>query len=176
MWCHNLSLGLTTKVKVCKGVGREWRPRVAFHAPENVGGCERMNPHTPKWALTLGVRVPMNSQIFKEWLQRSNLIELNIFLYHWKVLGKKMFKMGSHIPFKYFKHKLWPKERSRIKLSIWFPTTKSRELPWFTCMQVMCHILLASSWRGLQILFKPHFNRRSAQNVMGIPGQNDIWV
>jgi len=29
-----------------------------------------------------------------------------------------MFKMGSHDPFGYSKHKLWPKERSGIKLPI----------------------------------------------------------
>jgi hypothetical protein len=30
-----------------------------------------------------------------------------------------MSKMGSHDPFGHLKHKLWPKERSKIKLSIW---------------------------------------------------------
>ncbi len=29
-----------------------------------------------------------------------------------------MFKMGSHDPFGYVKHKLWPKEGSGVKLSI----------------------------------------------------------
>jgi hypothetical protein len=61
-------------------------------------------------------------------------------------------------------------------------------------MQVVCHILLESSWWGLQLCFRPHLNQRSAQNVMGlqshkspnfenfgtpnlgIHGQNDIWV
>jgi hypothetical protein len=39
--------------------------------------------------------------------------------------------MGSHDPFGHFKHKLWPKERSEVKLAIWLPTTKSQESPWF---------------------------------------------
>jgi hypothetical protein len=61
-------------------------------------------------------------------------------------------------------------------------------------MQVACHISLESYWQGLQLFFKPHLNRRSAQDVMGIQshrspnfgnfrtpklgvlGQNDIWV
>jgi len=38
-----------------------------------------------------------------------------------------MSKMGLHDPFGHFKHKLWPKERSAIKLSIWLLTTKSQE-------------------------------------------------
>jgi hypothetical protein len=30
-----------------------------------------------------------------------------------------MSKMGSHDPFGYLKHKLWPKENFGVKLSIW---------------------------------------------------------
>jgi hypothetical protein len=62
-----------------------------------------------------------------------------------------MLKMVSHDPFGYLKHKLWPKERTGVKLPIWLPTTKSWELPWFTCVQVACHILLESSWWGIQL-------------------------
>jgi hypothetical protein len=49
-----------------------------------------------------------------------------------------MYKMGSYCPFGHLKHKLWPKERSRVKLTIWLPTTKNREStrPW--CVQVDC--------------------------------------
>jgi hypothetical protein len=105
-----------------------------------------------------------------------------------------MSKMGSHDPFGYLKHKLWPKERPRVKLSIWLPTIKSQESPWFTCAQVAYHILLKISWQGLQLCFKLHLNRRSTKEVMGfqscgslnfgnfrtfnlgIPRQNDNWV
>jgi hypothetical protein len=34
---------------------------------------------------------------------------------------------GLHEPFGHFQHKLWQKERPRIKLAILFPTTKSQE-------------------------------------------------
>jgi hypothetical protein len=78
-----------------------------------------------------------------------------------------MFEMGLCDPFGYFKHKLWPKERSGIKLSIWLLTTKTRESPWFTSVQVACHISLQSSQRGLQFFFRPHLNRRFANKVMG---------
>jgi hypothetical protein len=80
--CHNPSFGFTTKAKVCKGASQEWNPRVTFHAPGNVGECEGMNLHTPKWAPTLGVRVPMDLWIFKERLQGSKPIGLKSFLYH----------------------------------------------------------------------------------------------
>jgi hypothetical protein len=105
-----------------------------------------------------------------------------------------MFKMGLHYPFGYLNHKLWPKEGPIIKLSIWPPTIKSLESSWFTCVQVMCHILLKSSQGGLQLYFRPHLDWKSAQKVMGLQShrrphfenfetpnlgvskQNDIWV
>jgi len=96
--------------------------------------------------------------------------------------------MGSHDPFGHLKHKLWPKEGSGVKLAISLSTTKSWESPRFPCMQVSCHILLESFRWGLQLFFRPHFNRRFIHKVMGpqlwgfrdshlgVLGQNDIWV
>jgi hypothetical protein len=52
------------KVNACKGAGREWSLEVTFHVLGGVGGCEGMNPHTPKWPPTLGVA--MDFQIFRE--------------------------------------------------------------------------------------------------------------
>jgi len=78
-----------------------------------------------------------------------------------------MSKMGLHDPFGYLKHKLWPKERLGVKLTIWFSTTKSRELLWFACVQVTWNISLESSWQGLQLCFRPHLDRRFPHKVMG---------
>jgi hypothetical protein len=118
-------------------------------------------------------------------------------LYHWKILRMLMSKMSLHDPFGHLKYKLWSKEQLGIKLPICFPTTKSRELPYFICLHVACHILLESSWQGLKLCFKFHFNWRFAQKLMGfqscgspnfknfknfetpklgVLGQNDIWV
>jgi len=38
--------------------------------------------HTPKWTPTLGVRVPMDSRIFREGFEGSKLIGLKISLYY----------------------------------------------------------------------------------------------
>ncbi len=65
-----------------------------------------MNPHIPKWASTLGIKVPMDFQIFRGRLQGSKLIELKTSLYKWKALEIYMSKMGLHGPFGYLKHKL----------------------------------------------------------------------
>jgi hypothetical protein len=153
-----------------------------------------MNPHIPKWASTLGVGVLMDSCVFRKWLKGSKPIGLKSFLYHWKFLTTYMSKMGSYDPFRYLKDKLWPKEGPRVKLPIWFPTTKSKKIALLTCVKMLCHISLESYRRGLQVFFKHRFNWRYAQNVMGlqnckslnfenfrtsnlgVSGQNDIWV
>jgi hypothetical protein len=98
-----------------------------------------------------------------------------------------MFNMGSHHTFGYLKHNLWMKEKVGVKLPIWLPTTKSQESPWFTYVQVLCHIPLRSSQWGLQLCFRPHFNWRFTKKNTGLQnygnmnfenflGQNDIWV
>jgi hypothetical protein len=76
--CHNLNLGLATKARACKGVSQEGSPWVTFHALGSVGECEGMNSHTPKWAPTLRVGVPMESQIFRDRLQMSNPLDWRI--------------------------------------------------------------------------------------------------
>ncbi len=76
-----------------------------------------------------------------------------------------MSKMGLHDPLAYLKHKLWPKERSGVKMSIWLPFIKSQKSPWNTCVQVPSHISLESS---LQHFFRPHLNRRFAQEVLAL--------
>ncbi len=87
LWCCNPSLGLVTKVGVCKGAGQEGSPWVTSHTPGSVGECEGMNLHTPKWTPTLGVNILMESQIFKKQLQGSKPIGLKCLLYHRKSLG-----------------------------------------------------------------------------------------
>jgi hypothetical protein len=81
-----------------------------------------------------------------------------------------MSKMGSHDPFGFLKHKLWPKEGPGVKLSIWLwlSTTKSQESSWFPCLQVVWHILLKRSQWRLQLCFKPHLHRRFAEKIMGL--------
>jgi len=49
--------------------------------------CEGIDPHTPKGTPTLGVGVPMNSQIFRGRSQGSKLNGFKSSLYHWKELG-----------------------------------------------------------------------------------------
>jgi hypothetical protein len=80
-----------------------------------------------------------------------------------------MSKMGLHHPFGHLKHKLWPKEGP-----IWLLTTKRQVLTKLPCVKVACDILLESSRRGLQLYFRPHFNRRSEHKVMGLQSHGSL--
>jgi len=84
-----------------------------------------------------------------------------------------MFTMGSHDPFGFLKHKLWPEERMGVKLSIWFPTTKSRESLWFPYVQVACYIPLKSSRWRLQLCFKLQFNQKSTHKVIKLQNRGN---
>jgi hypothetical protein len=77
-----------------------------------------------------------------------------------------MSKMASHEPFGHLQHKLWSKERSGVKLTVWLPATKSRESTRPRCVQLECNTPLKSSRGELQLCFKPRPNRRSEQKVM----------
>jgi hypothetical protein len=46
--CHNLNIGLVTKVRAYEGTSQEGKPGVTFHALRSAKKCEGMNPHTPK--------------------------------------------------------------------------------------------------------------------------------
>jgi hypothetical protein len=85
-----------------------------------------------------------------------------------------MSKMGSHFSFGHLKHKLWAKERSGVKLAIWLPTTKSHESTQFPCVKATWDIPLESSRWGLQLCFKPHYDRRSAQEVMRLQSRGNL--
>jgi hypothetical protein len=131
--CWNPSLGLVTKASACKGVGQERSPGVPSHALGGVGECEGMNPYIPKelqlWELE------------SQWILESseidyrgqNALDWDIPYIIGKFLERRCLKW-SHDPFGHVKHKLWPKERPGVKLSIWFPITKSRKSPRFLCM------------------------------------------
>jgi hypothetical protein len=80
----------------------------------------------------------------------------------------EMSKMGLHDSFDYFKHKLWPKEVAKNQSVNLTMTTKSQDVPWNTYVQVVWHILLESSQKGLQLCFQPHIKQRSSQEIMAL--------
>jgi hypothetical protein len=53
--------------------------------------------------------------------------------------------MSSHDPFGHLKHKLWPKERSGVKLAVWLPIIESQESTWF----LVCRWHATYHWKAL---------------------------
>jgi hypothetical protein len=87
--------------------------------------------------------------------------------------------MALHEPFGHLQHKLWSKEGPEVKLAIWLPTTKSRELTRYRCVQVECDTPLKSSQRELQLWFRLHPDPNSGQEVLndqsfGSPNQDSL--
>jgi len=164
---HNPSLGLATKARACEGACQVWSPGSTFHVPGSVGECEGMNPHTPKWTPTFGVGILMDSWIFENNFKGLNPLDQIIPYIIRNLLKFRCLKWVHMTHLDPLKHKLWPKEGLRIKLAIWLQTTKSQESTQVPYVQVACHILLESSWQGLQLCLRNHFNQSSAHKIMG---------
>jgi len=76
-----LTLGLWPR----QGLAKVWAKNEAQDSHFMLSGVwegDKMNLHTPKWAFTLGIKVLMETQIFKEWFQGSKPNGLKISLYH----------------------------------------------------------------------------------------------
>ncbi len=101
-------------------------PRQKFaraRAKRNVTKCENEDSHS-QVSSHLEVRVLVDFRTFREWLQRSRHLALRSSLYHWKAIEFYMSKMGLHDPFGHLQHKLWQKERPKIKIGSLTPNHK----------------------------------------------------
>jgi hypothetical protein len=174
-----LALGLRPRQGGCKVAGQERSPGVTSHALGSVRSVR-------EWTLTVvtlalgswprqGVgrvhakretreSLHMLPGMQRVWGNEPSHSQVNSHVGSWS--PKRTFKSSKrlHCPFGHLKHKLWPKERPRVKLAVWFPTTKSQESTQFPCVQVTCDIPLESS-RGLQLCFRPYCNWRFAQKI-----------
>ncbi len=74
--------------------------------------------------------------------------------------------MVSHWSFGHLKSKLWAKEGPGVKLTIWLPTTKSRESTSSRNPIWECNAELERSRRGLQLWFRPRCDRTLQSGIM----------
>jgi hypothetical protein len=87
--------------------------------------------------------------------------------------------MTSHWSFGHLQLKLWAKEGSGVKLSlwdpttVWLPTTKSRESTYSRRALRECNMALESSLRGLQLWFRPRPDQRSRARSYEVPKSRD---
>jgi hypothetical protein len=70
---------------------------VHIHIPRSARECEGMNPLTPKWSPTLGIKVLIESRIFIEQFERSKFIELIFFYTIGKLLRHRCLKWAHMI-------------------------------------------------------------------------------
>jgi hypothetical protein len=102
--------------------------------------------------------------------------------------------MASHESFGHLQPKLWAKEGLGVKLTIWLPTTQSRESTRSRRAMWECNMALESSQGELQDWFKPRPDWRLGREVMmaqspgspkpgqfrdstlGVPGQRATWA
>jgi hypothetical protein len=82
--------------------------------------------------------------------------------------------MASHWSLGHMQPKLWAKEGPGVKLTIWLPTTKSRESTSFRNPIWECDMELERSRRGLQLWFKPRCNRTMKLGVMAVQSSGSL--
>jgi hypothetical protein len=167
-FCRNPSLGLATKARACEGAGQVGRPGVTFHALENVGECEGMNLHTPKWAPTLGVGVRWTLKFSKSDCRGQNPLDWRVLYIIENLLERRCLKWAcmTHL------------DTSNTS----YGQKKGRELNWQIDSQALKvknrPDFLASKWCAtyhLKALDKG-YNFGNFRTPLGVPGQNDIWV
>jgi hypothetical protein len=74
-----------------------------------------------------------------------------------------MSKMALYEPFGHLQHELWQKERPKVKLTIWLPTIKSREIdPTPVCENGVRHTVGNLS--------------RRATNLLQTLSQSEVWT
>jgi hypothetical protein len=91
--------------------------------------CEGMNPHTPKWTPMYGSWNPYGVLNLQRGISRvkTHFIKYIFYIIE-NILKLKCFN-GLVWPILVFKAQVMAKRRSKIKVPIWFQTTKSRESP-----------------------------------------------
>jgi hypothetical protein len=120
------------------------------------------NSHSQKWELW----VLLDSQKLRARVQESKHLALGVLYTIGKVLKCRCLKWPRMSHLENLQHKLWSKEGPRVKLAVWFPTTKSRESIRSRCVQVKCDMPLESLWRKLELWFRPRPDLSSGREVM----------
>jgi hypothetical protein len=124
------------------------KARETHLTPGSVGECERMNSHIPKATSTWGVGVMWTTKSLGNNCRDQNPLDWRVFYIIEKLLKCKCLKWAHITHLDIWNIKLWPKERSGVKLTVWLSTTKSEKSTRFPYVQVACDILLKALEKG----------------------------
>jgi hypothetical protein len=111
----SININLHTCCNPSLGSGPRGKPKSHISCSRE---CKRLWGNEPSHSQVNSHVGSWSPKFLKSECRGSKPIRLKCSLYHWKNLETYMSKMGSHDPFGSLKHKLWPKERSKVKLKV----------------------------------------------------------
>jgi len=194
--CHSPNFGLVTKAKRLQGCELRRSPGSQSKKDASVWvkkkprnhityswDCKKMWRSMKEWTLTLPRQLPLwemesrwTSKTSESNFKGQNSMTCDVLYIIGKLLELRCLKWACITHLDIWNTKLWPKEGPEVKLPVWLPTKKSQESTWFTWLQRACDIPLESSWRELQLCFRPHLNLKSTHKVMGLQSHaNPKW-
>jgi hypothetical protein len=166
-----------------------WRLGATFHVLGNVGECEGMNPHTPKWAFTLGIEVLMTLEFSRRNCKGKKSLDWRVNYIIRKFLEHKCLKWACMTHLDTLNISYGQKKGRESNCQIWLLTIKSREsLNLFVCKWRATYRWKTLNkdynfaWDFISIaglhtkLCSPKVVGISTLGILGLSGQNDIWV
>jgi hypothetical protein len=158
--CHNLSLGLATKARACKGVSREWSSGVTFHAPKNVGGVKEWTHTLPSGLWLWELESQWTLEFSKSNCRGQNSLDWRVHYIIENLLECRCFKWACTSHLITWKTNYGGKkgQESKCQFDSW-PLKVKNILNLLACK---CHVtsLESSQWR-LQLCFRIHLNGKS---------------
>jgi hypothetical protein len=129
--------------------------------------CEGRNPHTPKWVPCWELKSQWTSKSSEHNCMGQSPLAWKVIYIIGKLLKRRCLKWAFIAHLDIWNTSYDNKKRSRVKLAVWLPITKSLESTWFPSVHAACNMKLKFSRWGLQLCFGPHHNQRSAREVTG---------
>jgi hypothetical protein len=167
--CHKPNLELTTKARVCKVASQEGSPGMKASVKE---WTFRLLRELPLWEFG----VPLDSQIFKEQLQGSNLMDWTFLYTIGKLLQRRCLKWACMTHLDIWNTSYGQKKGWESNCQFDSRPLKVKNHPDFFAWRWRVTYCWKNSRQGLQLCFRPHLHRRSACKVMAPPKVTGILV
>jgi hypothetical protein len=130
--CHIPSFGLATKARACKGVGQEKSPEVTSRALRSVGEWREWTLTFPSELSFWELKSRCTPELSENHYKGQNPLDWNIFYIIGKLLEFICLKWACMTSLD-TSNTSYGQKKGR-KLTIWLPTIKSKESPWFPCV------------------------------------------
>jgi hypothetical protein len=167
-----LALGSQPRQRHCKGASQE---DVRELSQEEVRECKKVWRSVREWTLTLPRQLAL-WEMESRWTPETsesdyrgqNPMARGVLYIIGKLLERKCLKWAHIVHLDIWNTSYGRKKGRESNCQFDFRPQKVGNRPDLLSCKGACHILLKSSWRQLQLWFRPHLNRRSARKVMGL--------